>query len=151
MKKRRILIATDGSEFGMKAVEEACEFIDPKKTEVKVVSAYFPTVYVGTDPSFASSVVYERLDKDLKGVAADVVEKAAMFIREHFPDEKFQVTTQVMRGPAGKEIVDKAEAWHADLIVVRSHGYGFWGRLLGSVSNDVVHHAPCSVLVVRKN
>ena len=37
-----------------------------------------------------------------------------------------------------------------DLIVVGSHGRGFWGRLLGSVSDGVVHHAPCSVLVVRK-
>jgi nucleotide-binding universal stress UspA family protein len=56
-----------------------------------------------------------------------------------------------MNGPAAKEIIDKAERWRADLIVVGSHGYGFWGRLLGSVSNYVVHNAPCSVLVVRKD
>jgi len=151
VKKKKILIATDGSEFGTKAVDEACDFIDPENTEVKIVSAYFPTVCVGTDPAYVASRVYDQIEKDLKSLAIDVVEKAAHRICQRFPDEKVWVSTQVICGPAGKEIVDKAEAWHADLIVVGSHGYGFWGRLLGSVSNDVVHHAPCSVLVVRKN
>ena len=53
--------------------------------------------------------------------------------------------------PSEKEqIIELAREWGADLIVVGSHGRGFWGRLLGSVSTGVVHHAPCSVLVVRK-
>ncbi len=49
-----------------------------------------------------------------------------------------------------ESIVEEAQKWSADLIVLGSHGYGFWERmLLGSVSNAVVHHAPCSVLIVR--
>ncbi|MCB1025610.1 MAG: universal stress protein [Acidobacteria bacterium] len=49
------------------------------------------------------------------------------------------------------EIVEKAKRWNADLIIVGSHGRGFWGRvMLGSISDSLVHHAPCSVLVVRK-
>ena len=61
------------------------------------------------------------------------------------------LTTEVLCGPPAQEIVQQAEDWGADLVVVGSHGYGFWSRaLLGSVSNSVVHHAPCSVLVVRK-
>jgi len=150
MKKKKILIATDGSDFGTCAVDEACDFIDPKNTEVKIISAYLPTIYVGTDPSFASSAIYNTIEQDLKTIAIGVVEKAAERVHSRFPDEQLRVSTQVIRGPAAKEIIDKAESWHADLIVVGSHGYGFWGRLLGSVSNDVVHHATCSVLVVRR-
>lgn len=150
MKRKKILIATDGSDFGTKAVDEACDFVDPDKTEVKIISAYFPTVYVGTDPTFTSSSIYSQIEKDLKSAAIGVVEKAEDRIRRLFPDQKFRVSTQVMQGPAAKEIIDEAARWKADLIVVGSHGYGFWGRLLGSVSNDIVHHAPCSVLVVRK-
>ena len=71
-------------------------------------------------------------------------------IRDAFPDGEFVVNTEVLRGPPDQQIIEKAKEWKADLIVVGSHGRGFWGRLLGSVSNGVVHHAPCSVLVVRK-
>jgi nucleotide-binding universal stress UspA family protein len=47
-------------------------------------------------------------------------------------------------------IVDAAEAEHADMVLVGSHGRGVVGRfLLGSVSEHVVRHAPCPVLVVR--
>ena len=47
-------------------------------------------------------------------------------------------------------IVGHATPAAADLIVLGSHGYKTWERLLlGSVSNSVVHHAPCSVLIVR--
>jgi nucleotide-binding universal stress UspA family protein len=47
-------------------------------------------------------------------------------------------------------ITEEAQKWEADLIIVGSHGQSFWSRaLLGSVSNAVVNHAPCSVLVVK--
>jgi nucleotide-binding universal stress UspA family protein len=62
-----------------------------------------------------------------------------------------EVANEVLRGGAAPAIVEAACEWDADLIVVGSHGYGFWSRaLLGSVSNSVVHHAPCSVLIVRE-
>lgn len=48
-------------------------------------------------------------------------------------------------------IVEKAEKWGADLVVIGSHGYHSWERLLlGSVSQAVALHAECSVLVVRE-
>ncbi|TVQ07976.1 MAG: universal stress protein [Leptolyngbya sp. DLM2.Bin27] len=53
-------------------------------------------------------------------------------------------------GSPGREICAIARAWSADLIVVGSHGRkGISELFLGSVSNYVMHHAPCSVLVVN--
>jgi nucleotide-binding universal stress UspA family protein len=52
-------------------------------------------------------------------------------------------------GSPGRVICNLARTWEADLIVVGSHGYtGLSEIMLGSVSNYVMHHAPCSVLVV---
>jgi nucleotide-binding universal stress UspA family protein len=48
-------------------------------------------------------------------------------------------------------ILDEAERWDADLIVLGSHGYNGWQRfLLGSVSHAVATHAHCSVEIVRQ-
>jgi len=56
----------------------------------------------------------------------------------------------LLPGPPRTVILDEAESWDADLIVVGSHGYRAWERfLLGSVSQAVVSHAKCSVEVVR--
>ncbi|PSB11269.1 universal stress protein [Pleurocapsa sp. CCALA 161] len=54
-------------------------------------------------------------------------------------------------GNPGRTICDFAQTWSADLIVVGSRGLtGAKEMLLGSVSNYVTHHAPCSVLIVRQ-
>lgn len=55
-------------------------------------------------------------------------------------------------GNPGQTICGSAHIWSADLIVVGSRGLtGVKEMFLGSVSNYVTHHAPCSVLIVREN
>lgn len=54
-------------------------------------------------------------------------------------------------GDPGRGICDFAREWHADLIITGSQGRtGLSELFLGSVSNHVTHHAPCSVLVVHQ-
>ncbi|MEL6786783.1 MAG: universal stress protein, partial [Cyanobacteria bacterium J06607_15] len=51
----------------------------------------------------------------------------------------------------GRTICDRAQTWSVDLILVGSRGLtGAKEVMLGSVSNYVTHHAPCSVLIVRQ-
>jgi universal stress protein family protein len=60
------------------------------------------------------------------------------------------VTTKVVEGVPKDMIVQEANDWGADLIVLGSHGYGRVRRMvLGSVAGAVVAKAPCSVQVVR--
>lgn len=57
--------------------------------------------------------------------------------------------TQLMGNP-GRLICELATTWSADLILVGSRGLkGLKEMFLGSVSNYVTHHAPCSVLIIR--
>ncbi len=62
------------------------------------------------------------------------------------------ITTEFSQnsGIPGHVICDLAQSWHADLVIVGSRGLrGLKEIFLGSVSNYVTHHAPCSVLIVR--
>ncbi len=53
-------------------------------------------------------------------------------------------------GEADSIICEVAQAWHADLVVLGQRGHqGLMESNLGSISNYVLHHAPCSVLLVR--
>ena len=52
----------------------------------------------------------------------------------------------------GRSICEQAQKWSADLILVGSRGLtGIKEMFLGSISNYVTHHAPCSVLIVRED
>lgn len=60
------------------------------------------------------------------------------------------MSVEIVRGHPKHAIIDEAEAWDADLIVVGSHGYrGLTKLWLGSVSQAVASHAKCSVEIVR--
>jgi universal stress protein F len=57
--------------------------------------------------------------------------------------------TQIVIGVAWQAICDGAHEQQADLVVIGSHGYSGFDRLLGTTAAKVVNHAQCSVLVVR--
>ena len=146
----KVLVATEGSEFSKAAIDKCCTMLGGSAdTDIRIVGASEPTV-VPVEP-FAMSAEYIRaIDEEARMQAQKVVSKAEEEIRRRIPEIGSKLTTTVTSGAPAQVIVDEAEKWGADLIVVGSHGYGFWQRaLLGSVSNAVVHHAPCSVMVVR--
>ena len=147
----KILIATDGSEFSKAAIMECCRnIIRPERDRVMIVSSYEDAYPIAAEPFAISAEYYQKLEDAIVQQSTNYVDDAAKLVRNEFAGTDLMVTTEVLRGSPNQQIVDRAKEWKADLIVVGSHGRGFWGRLLGSVSNGVVHHAPCSVLVVRK-
>jgi len=78
--------------------------------------------------------------------AGDVALRGLSMVREILPG--WDVSTEVSTNPAAEELVNRAAAWHIDLIVVGTHGrLGIKKLLLGSVAEYVVKHAPCSVRV----
>lgn len=148
----KILIATDGSDYSKAAIDALANVVaKPKMTTFKVISSVeFPTVPPTDGFIVASADYYDDFEKAGHEQAKKAVEHAETQIRRLFPDETLDISAEVLIGSPQRVLVEKAAEWNADLIVVGSHGYGFWSRaLLGSVSNSVVQHSPCSVLVVR--
>ena len=148
----KILLVTDGSNFSKMAID-ACQkiVVRPETTSFKIISAVeFPTM-LPSDPFIgASADYYDRIEQAGHNQAKEFVEESAAQLRSLFSGVALDLTTEVLDGSPERVIVEKAESWNADLIVIGSHGRGFWSRtMIGSVSDSVVHHAPCSVLVVR--
>jgi nucleotide-binding universal stress UspA family protein len=84
--------------------------------------------------------------EDQKKPARELVERIANGLHS----AGFKVDTAVEVGDIRETIIDSAEAWGADLIVVGSHGQSAIQRfLLGSVAEFVARHAKCSVEIVR--
>jgi nucleotide-binding universal stress UspA family protein len=146
----RILITTDGSDFSRAAVEKCCQMVvKPAETAIRIVSVYELALPVDVFPT--PTDFSERLETSAREQAEQFAEESAALIREYFPDSKIDLTTQISTGSPEQILIETARDWNADLVVVGSHGRGFWGRmLLGSTTDALVHHAPCSVLVVRK-
>ncbi|HVE59501.1 MAG TPA: universal stress protein [Pyrinomonadaceae bacterium] len=147
----KILIATDGSDFSRAAIEKCCRMLnlagDP---QIKIISVYEQMAPMATEPFAISAQYYQEMmdlaRKQCETFAADSAEQIKKFLSGSNPN----IETEVRLGAPARVIIDEAKDWNADLIVVGSHGRGFWGRLtLGSVSDAIVHHAPCSVLIAR--
>lgn len=147
----KILIATDGSRFSRDAIEKACEFAEGRKgVSFRLISVYEPQIPMVAEPYALSAEYYQRLDDLAKRQAEDAAAAGAELVRDRFPDVPLEVTTTVELGAPARMIIEEAESWKPDLIAVGSHGHGFWGRLaLGSVSDAVLHHARCTVLVAK--
>lgn len=149
----KILLATDGSDFSKAAIDALANIVAvPENTTFKIISTVEFPAMLPSDPFIgASAEYYDEVEKVGHRQAKESAEQAENQIRSLFPGVSLNITAEVLGGSPQRVLVEKAKEWEADLIVVGSHGYGFWSRaLLGSVSNSVVHHAPCSVLIVRK-
>ena len=142
----RIVVGTDGSETAAEAVSRAVELAKLTGAQLNIVSAYepIPKRQVETEQEAAPrDVQYEinpREDVNL------VLEAAAASARK----EGLEVQTHPVEGNPADGILEVAEKTGADLIVVGNKGMtGARRFLLGSVPNNVSHHAPCNVMIVR--
>ena len=147
----KILLATDGSKFSSAAVEECKKFIrSGLATAIKIVSVYEAQVPVVAEPMAIASDCYQKLTDFARARSFDCVRDAREILELVPTDNEVPITIEVEMANPSSFIVEAAQRWGADMIVVGSHGRGFLGRLaLGSISDAVVHSAPCSVLVVR--
>jgi nucleotide-binding universal stress UspA family protein len=136
----KLLLATDLSEASSAATEEAFELAARLGASLLVVSVIDPGTLRLPGGRYQARV--DQVRECREAIAQALVERGR--------EAGVPVSFLVWDGEPGDMIVSAAEAEHADMVVVGSHGRGAVGRLfLGSVSEHVVRHAPCPVLVVR--
>jgi nucleotide-binding universal stress UspA family protein len=138
---QKILIPIDGSESSKRALEfgiAIAKAANAKVTVLEVIEDFgpLPGYYDAAPPG-----------KDrVKWISEQRFEKVHTIL----DDSSIQWTRTIKEGYAADEILKVSEDEKFDLIVIGSRGMGAVGRfLVGSVSDRVVHHAHCSVTVVR--
>jgi len=142
----RILLAIDGSECSLLAVSEVARRPWPANTEVRVITVNVP--WSEGISRRSSAGLLDELKRQSLEYAWQRLNEAVAVLRREAP--ALSVTPVLRDGLPKDVILDEAERWRADLIVVGSHGYGAVKRLfLGSVSLAIATHAPCSVEIVR--
>lgn len=138
---KRILVPVDGSEGSRHAVEQAvglAESTGASMTLLEVIEEAGPLPSYDERPPPGDTREHFLSEERWKPV------------RRLLEGTRVSWRRQVEQGYPAEVIVDVADEDGYDLIVLGSHGKSAVARfLVGSVSDRVVHHAPCSVLVVK--
>jgi nucleotide-binding universal stress UspA family protein len=144
----KILLAVDGSPYSDMLAKEVARRPWPPGSEVRILGCAHLKIPHVPDPILVYySMRFELLEAERKRMH-QVVNKAAEVLRER--GAALKIEAEVLDGSPKDVILNVAEEWGADLIVVGPHGYGPVKKfLLGSVSQAVASHARCSVEIVR--
>lgn len=138
----KIVVGVDGSKESRKALEWACEQARPGVLVVAVSAWAVPPAPAsppfGGFPWGATAEMGDATRAMLNDVVAEV--------QHDFPEA--DLGQYVVAGNAAHELIKLSES--ADLVVVGAKGHGgFTGMLIGSVSQHVLAHSSCTVVVVR--
>lgn len=145
----KIMIAVDDSPHSRYALDSVLQRPWPTDTLVLVLTVVDPfhPDYSGWDPS----TIQDALDFQVavKEALSRFGQNAASELAAKFGADN--VKFELKEGKVKETIVDCAHSWGADMLVMGSHGRsGIQKFLLGSVSQAVVAHAPCSVEIIKR-
>lgn len=136
--KKTVVVPVDFSTASADALTTALQLV-AQPQDVRVI-------YVSAPSTLFSMEGWSAADATAHTQA--VTEQLAKFVAEHNASGTLQ---QIREGDPGLVVADYAAEVRADLIVMPSHGYhGVTRVLLGSVTERVLHHAKCPVLVLRR-
>jgi len=140
-----IVVGIDGSAGSERALEWAAAEARTRKLPLTLVSAWHAPsaamaagmAWGGVNPGDVSGELRTYATKRLDAVCREHADELA----------DVEVMRSVVQDSAAPALIDAAEG--ADLLVVGTRGHGgFAGLLLGSVSQQCVHHSPCPIVVV---
>ncbi len=144
----KVLIAVDDSLCSREAVNVVASRPWAEGTQFKVVHVVEPIAALyGLVAPEAVSLMLEA-EKKLKAHGIKFTTDIGDYLKEIFSEQ--QVSSLVIGGYIADSVIEQANDWHADLIVVGSHGRTGLDRiLLGSVAEKIVNRSLCSVEVIK--
>jgi nucleotide-binding universal stress UspA family protein len=152
----RVVIAYDGSDYATAAVDDLRRSGMPRHADALVISVgetLLPApssaaMVEGVSRRVASTLVQARAQAShAMDEASALALEGAQRVHARYP--AWEVASEALVGATAPAVMQKAEDWHADLIVVGSQGRSAIGRILGTLSKQVATEARRSVLVAR--
>ncbi|ELS03014.1 universal stress protein UspA-like protein [Xenococcus sp. PCC 7305] len=153
---QRILVAVDDSSISRQAFNQAVSLAKAFSAQLHLIHVILPVAQEYQDASliaFSGGFYPGGMDKVIKETWS-TIEKAGLSLLQDL-GEKSKASGVIAEftqkiGQPEREITEFAKTWDADLIVIGSHGRkGLNELVLGSVSNYVLHHVSCSVLLIH--
>jgi nucleotide-binding universal stress UspA family protein len=139
---KKILVPVDGSDHAVHALRVACDLANRYGASLHLFHAY-PPIF---SEAMMAITDMDALIASRRQAGEDILQSALELVQCQVPD----VTTALCEAPDAEAILEEAEREQCDLIVMGTRGLGrLTGLLLGSVSQKVVQHARCPVLLVR--
>jgi nucleotide-binding universal stress UspA family protein len=153
---KKILVAMDGSEHSLKALGTAIQIAKEFSGELTLIHVYSAAVtpIMVPEPSTLSPTRIPIITAEEVARVADAAREAGRQVlaegEQQVKAQSVQVETMLEEGHAVQEIVRAGEEGKFDLIVIGAKGISrIRELLLGSVTDGVIHHAACPVLVVK--
>ena len=146
----RVLLGTDGSRHSDLAVDQLIEFLDPSTCEIEVVSVAEHLMPVISFPipreGYATSASTPEQEKEWLDAAEGVATSAATRLEA----AGFKTNVRARLGAPSLQLLDEVDEFKADLVIVGSTGLGGLQKAtLGSVSDQMVRHAPATLVARR--
>lgn len=149
----RVLVGTDGSDAARASLRTAAEVLDHDRCAIEAATVVsHPLMFAATYPAgaFLGHVT------DPQGLERERIERGRLVAQRASAEARaagFKVMEEaVLVGQPGHQLLEEADSIGADLVVVGSRGMGAIGRtLLGSVSDQVVRHAPATFVGRRSS
>lgn len=143
---KRILVGVDGSSTSLRGLEEALRLAKATGARLMLVHVLNELIL---DSEIASTAYYQALAESMRSSGSKILEYAAMKARETGISFE-QKMIEKIGDYASEGIVETARNWHADLIVLGTHGRrGLKRIVMGSDAELVLRHSPVPVLLVR--
>lgn len=141
----RILVALDGSEYSMKALEFAVDIAKKYQSQLILVHVVMRQIYA-INPPEAGILAGTAIVRELEAEGKSILTKGEQTVKAH----GLPVEARLRQGVPAEELLRAVIDEKADLMVLGSRGLSqVKAFLLGSVSDKVSHHAKCPTLIVR--
>ncbi len=141
----RIVVGVDGSDFAVGALAWALDEARLRNATLTIVHAWQYLPMVAEPLAAVPPIPFAELEDNAKRIVAETIEKAT-----DGQEPGVVLDIRVVEGPPAPALLGAAEG--ATLLVVGSRGRGgFAGLLLGSVSQQITHHAPCPVVILPRS
>jgi nucleotide-binding universal stress UspA family protein len=144
----KILFPTDGSELAKKAVPHVIKMAEKYQATVLIVNVYqLPSELAGIVSTYNSTYSYiSEMERNLREYGDEITKEC----QNELVHNGINCQTLLLKGEVGPAIADTVESEKCDLVVLSRRGLStVKSLLLGSVSDYLVHHVKCPVLLVN--